>query len=43
MWAIGNISESFVYYLSNVPVKNDIMELHKIIILGTAHILGEVA
>jgi hypothetical protein len=37
--ANGTISKSFRKYLSNVPVKHEIKELHKTAILGTAHIL----
>jgi hypothetical protein len=36
--ATGTISESFRKYLSNIPGKQDIKEMQKIAILGTAHI-----
>ena len=35
-------SKSFRKYLSDVPGKHDISEVHKTAILGTAHILGKV-
>ena len=38
----GTISQSFRKYLSNIPGKNDITELQKTTILGTAHILQRV-
>jgi hypothetical protein len=37
--ATGTISKSFRKYLSSIPGKHDIKELHKTAILGTAHIL----
>jgi hypothetical protein len=40
--ATGTISKSFRKYLSSVPGKHDIKELHKTAILGTAHTLREV-
>ena len=40
--ATGTISKSFRKYFSNIPGMNDIKELHKTAILGTAHILREV-
>jgi hypothetical protein len=36
--ATGTISKSFRKYLSSIPGKNDIKELQKTAILGTAHI-----
>jgi len=36
------ISKSFRKYVSNVPGKHEVKELHKTAILGTAHILREV-
>jgi hypothetical protein len=38
----GTISNSFTKYLSNIPRKHEIKELHKTAILGTAHILRKV-
>jgi hypothetical protein len=35
-------SKSFRKYLSNIPGKHDIKELHKTAMLDTAHILREV-
>jgi hypothetical protein len=40
--ATGTIQKSFTKYLSDIPVKHDIKELHKTVILGTAHVLREV-
>jgi hypothetical protein len=40
--ATGTISKSFRKYLSSIPVKHDIKELQKTVILGTAHILRKV-
>jgi hypothetical protein len=40
--ATGTISESLRKYLSSIPGKNDIKELQKRAILGTAHILPKV-
>jgi hypothetical protein len=40
--ANGTISKSFRKYISNIPVKHDIKELHKTAILCTAHVLREV-
>jgi hypothetical protein len=37
--ATGTISKSLRKYLSNVPGKHEIKELHKTAILCTAHIL----
>jgi hypothetical protein len=37
--ATGTTSKSFRKYLSSIPGKHDIKELHKTAILGTAHIL----
>jgi hypothetical protein len=37
--AAGTISKSFTKYLSNIPGKDEIKELQKTAILGTAHIL----
>jgi hypothetical protein len=36
------ISKSFRKYLSITPGKHDIKELHKTVILGSAHVLREV-
>ena len=36
------ISESFRKYMSNIPGKHEVKELHKTAILGTAHILRKV-
>ena len=38
----GTISKSLRQYLSNIPGKQEIKEIKKIVILGTAHILREV-
>ena len=35
--ATGSVSKSFTKYLSNIRGKQDIKELHKTAILGTAH------
>jgi hypothetical protein len=40
--AMGNISKSFRKYLSNIPGNREVKELHKMAILGTAHILRKV-
>jgi hypothetical protein len=40
--ATGTVSKSYRKYLSSVPGKHDIKELHKTAILGTAHTLREV-
>ena len=40
--AIGNISEPFRKYVSNIPGKHEVKELQKTAILGTAHILRKV-
>jgi hypothetical protein len=40
--ATGTISESFRKYLSSIPGKQNIKELQKTAILGTAHILRKV-
>ena len=40
--ATGTVSKSLRQYLSNVPAKGEIKELHKTVILGTAHKLREV-
>jgi hypothetical protein len=40
--ATGTTSKFFRKYLSSVPGKHDIKELHKTAILGTAHILRKV-
>ena len=40
--ATGTISKSFRKYVSNIPGKHDVKELHKTATLGTAHILREV-
>ena len=42
MGATATISKSFRKYVSNVPGKHDVKELHKTAILGTAHILRKV-
>jgi hypothetical protein len=36
------ISKSLRKYLSNIPGKHEIKELHKTAILGTAHVLRKV-
>ena len=38
IWATGIISKSFRKYLNNVPRKNDVTELQKRGIPGTAHV-----
>ena len=38
----GTISKSFRKYVSNIPGKHEVKELHKTAILGTAHILRKV-
>jgi hypothetical protein len=40
--AIGSISKSFRKYVSNIPGKHEVKELHKTAILGTAHTLRKV-
>jgi len=40
--ATGTISKSFRKYVSNIPGKREVKELHKTAILGTAHILRKV-
>jgi hypothetical protein len=40
--ATGNVSESFTKYLSNIAGKQDIKELQKAAILGTAHTIWKV-
>ena len=40
--ATGTISKSFRQYLSNIPGQNEIKQLQKTAILGTAHVLQEV-
>jgi len=40
--ATGTIPKSFRKYMSNVPGKHEVKELHKTAILGTAHILRKV-
>jgi hypothetical protein len=40
--ATGNISKSFRKYVSTVPGNDDVRELQKTAILGTAHILRTV-
>jgi hypothetical protein len=39
--ATGTISKLLRQYLSNMPGKHEIKELHKTAILGTEHILGK--
>jgi len=38
----GAISKSFTKYMSNIPGKHEVKDLHKTAILGTAHILRKV-
>jgi hypothetical protein len=40
--ATGSVSESFAKYLSNIPGKQDIKELQKTAIVGTAHTIWKV-
>ena len=40
--ATGTISKSFRKYVSNIPGKQEVMELQKTAILGTGHILWKV-
>ena len=40
--ATGTISKSFRKYVSNIPRKQEVKELQKKDILGTAHILRKV-
>jgi len=40
--ATGTISKSFRKYVSNIPEKHEVKELHKTAILSTAHILRKV-
>jgi len=42
IWATGTISKLLRQYLSNIVGKNEIKELQKTAILGTAHKLREV-
>jgi hypothetical protein len=35
--ATGAISKSFIKYASNIPGNHEVKELHKTVILGTAH------
>jgi hypothetical protein len=39
---IGTISKSFRKFMSIIPGNHEVKELQKIVILGTAHILGKV-
>jgi hypothetical protein len=36
------ISKSFRKYVSNIPGKHEVKELHKTAIMGTAHILRKI-
>jgi len=40
--ATGTISKSFRKYMSNIPGKQEVKELQKVAILGTAHIIRKV-
>ena len=40
--ATGTISKSFRKYVSNIPGRYEVKELHKTAILGTAHTLRKV-
>jgi hypothetical protein len=40
--ATGTISKSFTKYVSNIPGNNEVKELQKTAILGTAHVLRKV-
>ena len=40
--ATGTVSVSFRKYVSNIPGKHEVKELHKTAILGTAHTLRKV-
>jgi len=40
--ATGAISKPFRKYVSNIPGKHEVKELHKTAILGTAHVLRKV-
>ena len=40
--ATGNISKSFRKYVRNIPGNNEVRELQRTAILGTAHILRKV-
>jgi hypothetical protein len=40
--ATGTISKAFSEYVSNIPGNNEVTELQKTAILGTAHILRKV-
>ena len=40
--ATGTVSKSFRKYVSDIPGKHEVKELHKTAILGTAHILRKV-
>jgi hypothetical protein len=40
--ASGTISKSFRKYVSNIPGKHEVKELHKTAIFGTAHTLRKV-
>ena len=40
--ATGTISKTFRKYVSNIPGKHEVKELHKTAILGTTHILRKV-
>ena len=40
--ATGTISKSFRKYISNIPGNNEVKELQKIAILGTAHVVRKV-
>ena len=40
--ATGTVSKSFRKYVINIPGKNEVKELQKTAILGTAHILRKV-
>ena len=40
--ATGNISKSFIKYVSDIPGNHDVKELQKTAILGTLHIRRKV-
>ena len=42
MGATGTISKSLRQYLSNIPGNQEIKEMQKIAILGTAHVIRKV-
>jgi len=42
IWVTGTFSNSFRKYVSNIPGKHEVKEVHKAAILGTAHMFRKV-